>query len=148
MRAALQAIKEFRKEEAAKSTKTATAGGSEPVPLNMGAASPEMKEIIEVAMKQARTEGKNYQGQIQAALNAVKAYRERESTGEKSAEKDNSQTSALLLGQSQTDPELRRVITAAMAQDRARGEDYAGQVRSALVAIKAHRARTAGSRPK
>lgn len=148
MRAALQAIKQFRKEETAKAPKTSTAKVGEPPPLNVGAASPEMKEIIEVAMKQARAEGKNYQGQIQAALNAVKVYRERESTGEKSAEKDSSQTSALLLGQSQADPELRRVINAAMAQARAKGEDYAGQVRSALAAIKAHRARTAGSRQK
>ena len=31
-----------------------------------------------------------------------------------------------------------------MTQSRAKGEDYAGQVRAALAAIKAHRARTAG----
>jgi len=75
----------------------------------------------------------------------VKVYRERETKDEKTVEADNGQTSALLLGQAQTDPELRRVISMAMAQARAQGENYAGQVRAALDAIKAHRARTAGN---
>jgi len=149
MRAALQAIKAYRAEEA----KRAEAGkpppkSSAPLPMDFAAATPELKEIIEIAMKRARSEGKNYQGQVQAALNAVKVYRERESTEEESPEKDSSQTSALLLGKAQADPELRRVIITAMAQARARGEDYPGQVRAALLAIKAHRARTAGSQAK
>jgi len=50
-----------------------------------------------------------------------------------------------LLGQSQADPELRRIIGAAMAQARAKGDDYAAQVRAALEAIKVHRDRTAGT---
>jgi uncharacterized caspase-like protein len=138
MRAALGAIKAYRKTETA-------AKPAAPSPIDISAATPELKEIIEIAMKKARAEGKNYQGQVQAALNAVKVYRDRENKDEKSAEADNSQTSALLLGQSQTDPELRRVINTAMAQARARGETYAEQVHAALDAIKAHRARTAGT---
>jgi hypothetical protein len=149
MRAALQAIKAYREEE----TKRAKAGqpppkSDAPMALDFAAATPELKEIIEIAMKRARSEGKSYQGQVQAALNAVKVYRERESTEEKSPEKDSSQTSALLLGKAQADPELRRVIMSAMAQARARGEDYPAQVRAALAAIKAHRARTAGKQAK
>ncbi len=139
MRAALEAIKKYRKTETA-------AKPAAPSPIDISAATPELKEIIEIAMKKARADGKNYQGQVQAALNAVKVYRDRENKGEKAPEADNSQTSALLLGQSQTDPELRRVINTAMAQARARGETYAEQVRAALDAIKAHRARTAGTR--
>jgi hypothetical protein len=137
MRAALAAIKDYRKTEAA--------GKTAPPPMDIAAATPELKEIIEIAMKKARAEGKNYQGQVQAALHAVKVYREGENEDEKSAEADNSRTSALLLGQSQTDPELRHVIDTAMAQAKAKGENYAGQVRAALDAIKAHRARTAGN---
>jgi uncharacterized caspase-like protein len=149
MRAALQAIKAYRAEEA----KRAKAGkpppkSDAPMPLDFAAATPELKEIIEIAMKRARDEGKSYQGQVQAALNAVKVYRERESTEEISPEKDSSQTSTLLLGKAQADPELRSVIIGAMAKARARGEDYAAQVRAALAAIKAHRARTAGAQAK
>ena len=138
MRAALEAIKAYRKTETA-------AKPAAPAPFDLSAATPELREIIEIAMKKARAEGKDYQGQVQAALSAVKVYRERESKDEKAGEPDNSQTSALLLGQAQTDPELRRVINTAMAQARARGESYPGQVRAALDAIKAHRARTAGN---
>ena len=78
------------------------------------------------------------------ALNAVKTYRDRETKDEKSPAPDNDRTSDMLLGQAQADPELRSIINAAMAQARAKGESYAGQVRAALDAIKAHRARTAG----
>jgi uncharacterized caspase-like protein len=138
MRAALAAIKAYRNAETA-------AKPAAPAPFDISAATPELKEIIEIAMKKAHAEGKDYQGQVQAALSAVKVYRERESTDEKTAEADNGRTSALLLGQAQTDPELRRVINAAMAQARARGETYSGQVRAALDAIKTHRARTAGA---
>jgi hypothetical protein len=46
----------------------------------------------------------------------------------------------MLLGPSQADPDLQRVINEAMTQSRAKGADYAGQVRAALTAIKAHRA--------
>jgi len=93
-------------------------------------AKPELKEIIEIAMKRARSEGKNYQGQVQAALNAVKVYRDRETQGGKSPEMDESRTSAMLLGQSRADPELQGVINDAMTQARAKGADYAGQVRA------------------
>lgn len=147
MRAALQAIKAYREETATQAkSKQPPPKKAPPMPLDFAAATPELKEIIEIAMKRARDEGKNYQGQVQAALNAVKVYRERESTDEKSPEKDSSQTSILLLGKAQADPELRKVIVSAMAKARARGEDYPAQVRAALAAIKAHRARTAGSR--
>jgi len=58
---------------------------------------------------------------------------------------DESRTSAMLLGQSRADPELQGVINDAMTQARAKGADYAGQVRAALAAIKVYRARTAGA---
>lgn len=144
MRAALAAIKDFREGKAAVSPPDSGGTQSAAPPLDLSAATPELKEIIEIAMKRARAEGKAYPAQVQAALDAVKLYRERETKEEKAPEADNGQTSALLLGHS-ADPELRRVINAAMAQARAKGENYAGQVRAALDAIKAHRARTAGA---
>lgn len=139
--AALNAIKAYRRSE---TTAGAANQPSSAMP-NLAVAKPELKEIIEIAMKRARGEGKNYQGQVQAALNAVKLYRDRETQGGKSPEMDKSRTSAMLLGQSQADPELRRVINDAMTQARGKGADYAGQVRAALAAIKAYRARTAGA---
>ncbi len=141
LQAALNAIKAYRRSE------TAAGAGSRPAGqmLDVAVAKPELKEIIEIAMKRARTEGKSYQAQVQAALDAVKLYRDRETQGGKSPETDKSQTSAMLLGQSQADPELQGVINDAMTQARAKGEDYAGQVRAALAAIKAYRARTAGA---
>jgi len=145
VRAALQAIKRFRQSESAKPSTATAAKGTPATPLDVAVATPELKEIIEIAMKRARGEGKNYQGQVQAALNAVKVYRERETKDEKSPDPGNAQTSALLLGQSKTDPELRRIINEAMAQARSRGKDYPAQVRAALSAIKAHRARTVGT---
>ena len=144
MRAALQAIKAHRGRETSQA-KAKSGGGRPPeTALDVAVAKPELKEIIEIAMQRARSEGENYQGQVQAALDAVKLYRDRETQGGSSPETDRSQTSALLLGQSQRDPELQRIIDDAMTQSPAKGEDYAGQVRAALAAIKAHRARTAG----
>ena len=140
MRAALQAIKAHRKTETSPAA-VAAAGA----PVAVAVAKPELKEIIEIAMTRARTEGKSYQSQVQAALDAVKLYRDRETQGAKSPEADKSETSALLLGESQADPELQRIIVEAMALARTKGEDYAGQIRAALAAIKAHRARTAGA---
>jgi hypothetical protein len=142
MRAALQAIKDHRKNEA--SPAAVAAGGAAGSPVGVAVAKPELKEIIEIAMTRARSEGKSYQSQVQAALDAVKLYRNRETQDAKSPEADKAETSALLLGQSQADPELQRIIVDAMTQARAKGEDYAGQIRAALAAIKAHRARTAG----
>ena len=139
--AALNAIKAYRRSEASAGAKTQPGGAV----LDVAVAKPELKEIIEIAMKRARSEGKNYQGQVQAALNAVKVYRDRETQGGKSPEMDESRTSAMLLGQSRADPELQGVINDAMTQARAKGADYAGQVRAALAAIKVYRARTAGA---
>jgi hypothetical protein len=140
LNAALQAIKAHRRNEAP--PVAVAAAGS---PAGVAVAKPELKEIIEIAMTRARSEGKSYQSQVQAALDAVKLYRDRETQGPKSPEADKSQTSALLLGESQADPELQRIIVDAMAQAQAKGEDYAGQIRATLAAIKAHRARTAGA---
>jgi hypothetical protein len=148
MRAALQAIKAHRGNETSRAR--AKSAGSQPTETALDAAveKPELKEIIEIAMNRARVEGQNYQGQVQAALDAVKLYRDRETQGGNSPEMDKSQTSALLLGQSQADPELQRIINEAMTQSRAKGQDYAGQVRAALAAIKAHRTRTSGDNKK
>jgi uncharacterized caspase-like protein len=145
MQAALKAIKGYRRNEP---PSTAVAGADNRparTTLDVAVAKPELKEIIEIAMKRARAEGKSYQGQVQAALDAVKLYRDRETQGGNSPEADKSQTSAMLLGQSQADPELQRIISDAMTQARAKGEDYAAQVRAALAAIKAYRDRTAGT---
>ncbi len=143
LRAALDAIKAHRGSDAP--VTKAKAAGTRPAEtaLDAAVAKPELKEIIEIAMTNARSEGKSYQGQVQAALDAVKLYRDRETQGGQSPEADRSQTSAMLLGPAQADPELQRVIDEAMMQARAKGEDYAGQVRAALAAIKAHRARMA-----
>lgn len=148
MRAALQAIKTHRGTETALAKATSAGGRPAETALDAADAKPELKEIIEIAMKRARGEGENYQGQVQAALDAVKVYRDRETQGGNSPEADRSQTSALLLGQSQADPELQRIINEAMMQSRANGEEYAGQVRAALAAIKAHRAGMAGGKKK
>ncbi len=142
MRAALAAIKTYRGSEPSSTKGKGASGRPAVAALDATVSKPELKEIIEIAMQNARTEGKNYQGQVQAALDAVKLYRDRETQGGVSHETDKSQTSALLLGQSQADPDLQRVIDDAMTQSHAKGEDYAGQVRAALAAIKAYRART------
>lgn len=140
MRAALQAIKAYRETEMSHAKATSAGGRPAETALGAAVAKPELKEIIEIAMQRARAEGKSYQGQVQAALDAVKLYRDRETQGGTSPEEDKSQTSAMLLGPSQADPDLQRVINEAMTQSRAKGADYAGQVRAALTAIKAHRA--------
>jgi hypothetical protein len=141
MRAALEAIKAYRGAGSAQAK--AKGGRPDAATLDAAVAKPELREIIEIAMTHARDGGQTYQGQVQAALDAVKLYRDRETQGGRSPEEDKSQTSALLLGQSQADPELQHVIEDAMTQSRAKGDDYAGQVRAALAAIKAHRAKTA-----
>ena len=140
MRAALQAIKSYRGSEMSRAKVESADGRPGGTALDAAVAKPELKEIIEIAMQRARVEGKSYQGQVQAALDAVKLYRDRETQGGRSPEEDKTQTSAMLLGPSQADPELQRIINDAMTQSRAKGADYAGQVRAALAAIKAHRA--------
>lgn len=143
MRAAIEAIKASKETEAGKAASTLVMKEPQVAPSALSVATPELKEIIEMSMQRARAEGKSYQGQVLAALNAVKAYRERETKAEKSGGSHDSQTSDLLLGQAEADPRLRQIISAAMSQARAKGESYAGQVRAALDAIKAHRAKTA-----
>jgi uncharacterized caspase-like protein len=70
-RAMLEAIKAHRK--------TATAAKpNAPPSIDIAAANPELKEIIELAMKRAQAEGKDYHGQVRAVVDAVKVYRELE----------------------------------------------------------------------
>ncbi len=91
----------------------------------------DVQKIVDQAVRRAGTSGKDHQSQVRAALEAVKEYRAKE------AEKKSPIGS--ILGKWRKNPELSRIIDDAMAGAKSRGEDYSGQVRAALDAIKEYR---------
>ena len=142
--AALQAIKKHRAGEPKAASAPPSSGKSKAsaaMTLGLANANPEFREIIEVTMQRARAEGKSFDEQVRTALKAVKLYRESERKNNEGLGTDSAQISQLLLGDSTADPALRRAIVFAVARARSKGEDFTGQMRAALAAIKAHRAK-------
>lgn len=126
LRAAWAAIKKHRDKKTSKtpaSPKSASAG-----PPKDSVMRDDIQKIVDKAVRSAGTSGKDHQSQVRAALEAVKEYRAKE------AEKKSPIGS--ILGKWRKNPELSRIIDDAMAGSKARGDDYPGQVRAALDAIK------------
>jgi hypothetical protein len=70
IRAALDAVKKLRKEEKSQEDVPSNVAILEAARMN-----PAMRRAIERAMRKARADGKDYAGQVRAALSAIKSYR-------------------------------------------------------------------------
>ncbi len=93
----------------------------------------EVRKIVDKAIRDATGSGSDHKSQVRAALEAVKTYRAKE------AEKSNAL--GAMLTRMRKNPELGQIIDKAMADAKSNGENYEGQVRAALTAIKKYRAK-------